>query len=59
MLIFRYIPTDNMYRKEDTKGIIRSRKLKGKQCNGQKKKDKDLQNIQKTKDRAPYVTPVV
>ena len=52
--MFRYIPTDNIYRKEDTKGISRSRKLKkDKQYNGQKKKNKDLQNvIQKTKDRA-------
>ena len=41
---------------EDTKGVIRSRKSKDRQHNGQKKKDKrtnnDLQNItQKTKDQ--------
>ena len=40
---------------EDAKGVIRSRKLKEGQCNGQKKKDKrtsnDLQNTtQKTSD---------
>ena len=42
---------------EDTKGVIRSRKLKDRQNQGQKKKDNrtnnDLQNItQETKDRA-------
>ena len=42
---------------EDSKGIIRIRKSKERQHNGQKKKEKrtnnDLQNItQKTKDRA-------
>ena len=40
---------------QDTKGIIRSRTSKDRQCNGQKNKDKrtnnDLQNTtQKTKD---------
>jgi hypothetical protein len=47
---------------EDTKGVFRIRKLKDRQHNGQKKKDKrtnyDLQNItQKTKDGATG-TPV-
>jgi len=42
---------------EDTKGVIKIRKSKNRQHNGQKKKDKrtnnDLQNTtQKTKDRA-------
>ena len=38
---------------EDTKGLIRSRKSKDKQHNGQTKKYNDLQNItQKTKDWA-------
>ena len=48
-----------IYKEEfkDTKGVIRSRKSKDRQHNGQKKRDKeinnDLQNtIQKTKDRA-------
>ena len=42
---------------EDTKGVIRSRKSKERQYNGQKKKDKRTKNniqntTQKTKDRA-------
>jgi hypothetical protein len=40
---------------EDTKGIIRIRKLKDRKYNGQKKKqNNDLQNTtQKTNDQAP------
>ena len=47
----------NLFREEfeDTKGVIRIRKWKNRQHNGQKKKYKktnnNLQNIQKTKDR--------
>ena len=42
---------------EDTKGVIRSRKSKDKQNNGQAKEDKRTNNVllnvtQKTKDRA-------
>ena len=37
---------------EDTKGVIRIRKSKDRQHNGQKKKDKRRNhNLQKTKDR--------
>jgi len=46
---------------EDNKRVIRCRKSKNRQHNGQKKKDRttnnDLQNItQKTKDRAKRIT---
>ena len=36
---------------EDTKGVIRIRKSKNLQYNGQKKKDKQLSTKHKTKDR--------
>ena len=41
---------------EDTKGVIRIRKLKDRKYNGQKKtQNNDLQNtIQKTNDQAPW-----
>ena len=53
----------NLRKFDDIKGVIRIRKSKDRQCNGQKeKKDKrinnNLQNItQKTKDRAKQTPP--
>jgi hypothetical protein len=48
---------------EDTKGVIRIRKSKDKQHNGQKKKDKMINNVlqnitQKTKDQVT-LTPLI
>jgi hypothetical protein len=47
----------NSYDKKYTKGVIRNRKSKDKQYNGQKKKDQgtnnDLQTIQWTKEKRP------
>jgi hypothetical protein len=47
----------NSYDKKYTKGVIRNRKSKDKQYNGQKKKDQgtnnELQTIQWTKEKRP------